>query len=233
LPLHQDYSLIDHKEHLGVNVWIPLCDVDHRNGCMRMAAYSHLFDHISAMPPNPGAWQGLYSELEARYLTSEPMAAGMACVFDTRLLHATEENATSDNRVAAVLSMVPVSATPRLHFWNAEVPKQLEVYHIDTEFAWNMTPNTYPDEKAREGATFVKTMDYDPVPWTLEELRARIPLAPGQTLAEAEPVAEVAPAPVAVAEAEPAVSPEVVAVAAPHASSKSWLSRIFSFGSPK
>ncbi len=36
LALHQDYSLIDHKEHLGVNVWIPLSDVDDRNGNLRM-----------------------------------------------------------------------------------------------------------------------------------------------------------------------------------------------------
>jgi ectoine hydroxylase-related dioxygenase (phytanoyl-CoA dioxygenase family) len=144
-----------------------------------MVAYSHRFSHTSAMPPNPGAFSGLYVELEKRYLTSEPMAAGMACVFDTRVLHATDENLTSENRVAAVLSLVPAAAMPRLHFWNADSPKRLEVYHIDTEFAWNMTPNTYPDEKAREGAKFVEMIDYDPAPWTLAELRERIPLAPG------------------------------------------------------
>ena len=78
LVLHQDYSLVDHKLHLGLNVWAPLGDVDKRNGCMCMVERSHLFNHISAMPPNPRRYSGLHAELEARYLTSAPMAAGKA-----------------------------------------------------------------------------------------------------------------------------------------------------------
>jgi hypothetical protein len=235
LALHQDYSLVNHDEHLGLNVWAPLCDVDDRNGCMRMVDYSHRFGHISAMPPNPGAYTSLFGELEAHYLTSVPMAAGMACIFDTRILHATEENVTAQDRTAVFLNLVPVVAKPRLHFWNREVPTQLEVYNIDTEFALKMTPNTYPTQAEREGATFVGMIDYAPVPWTLAELEARIPRAEEQRVfsppREISSAAEgYPPAP----QSEPAAMlTEPAPSVRPPSPKTSWWRNVFSLGSPK
>src|ERR1700722_506860 len=122
LALHQDYSLVDHERDLGLNVWIPLCGVDSSNGCMRMVDYSRNFHHISATPPNPSPYDGVRQELEAKYLTDVPMACGTAVLFDTRVLHATEENRTAADRVAVFLNLVPVHATARLHFWNPKQP---------------------------------------------------------------------------------------------------------------
>ena len=178
LALHQDYSLVDHEQNLGLNVWIPLCDVDTTNGCMRMVDYSREFHHISATPPNPSPYDPLRPELEANYLTDVPMAGGTAVLFDTRILHATEENRTTADRVAVFLNLYPENAAPRLHFWNPKEPNRLEVFEVDSEFMIALPPNRYLEDAEKTGATFLGYMDYTPRPWSLDELQAKLPKAP-------------------------------------------------------
>ncbi len=178
LALHQDYSLVDHEQNLGLNVWIPLCDVDTTNGCMRMVDYSREFHHISATPPNPSPYDPLRPELEANYLTDVPMAGGTAVLFDTRILHATEENRTAADRVAVFLNLYPENAAPRLHFWNPKEPNRLEVFEVDSEFMIALPPNRYLEDSEKTGANFLGYMDYTPRPWSLEELQAKLPKAP-------------------------------------------------------
>ena len=178
LALHQDYSLVKHEENIGLNVWIPLCDVDTTNGCMRMVDYSREFHHISATPPNPSPYDPLRPELEANYLTDVPMACGTAVLFDTRVLHATEENRTTSDRVAVFLNLYPENATPRLHFWNAKDPDRLEVFEVDSEFLISLPPNRYLEDTEKTGANFLGFNDYKPRPWTLAELEAKLSRAP-------------------------------------------------------
>jgi hypothetical protein len=177
LALHQDYSLVDHDRDLGLNVWIPLCDVDNTNGCMRMVDHSSSFQHISATPPNPSPYDGVRQELEAKYLTDVPMGCGTAVLFDTRVLHATEENRTAADRVAVFLNLVPVHATPRLHFWNPKRPDRLEIYEVDTDFMVKLPPNRYLEEDQKTSAKFIGYMDYAPMKWSKAELQARLPRA--------------------------------------------------------
>lgn len=176
LALHQDASVVDHDTHLGLNVWVPLCQVDVRNGCLRMVAHSQKFGRICAIPPNPSPYAGLRSELESNYLTDVPMTAGNACVFDTRVLHATDENFTQHDRIAVQLSLVPVGVTPRLYFWNSVAPLRLEVYNVDREFVMNLRVQQYPNEAEKKGASFVGVIDYTPAPWSRAELVEKIPL---------------------------------------------------------
>lgn len=160
LGLHQDYTLVEPSKHLGLNVWIPLCDVDHRNGCLKVIDGSQVFNHISATPPNPSPFDYLRSELDAGYMIEVPMKAGEACLFDTGVLHETEENVTDVDRVALFLNLVPETTTPKLFQWNKENPEVLELYEISSEFLLNMTPNTYIEDVERYGARLIEIVDY-------------------------------------------------------------------------
>ena len=178
LGLHQDYSLVDHEKAVGMNIWIPLCDVDSSNGCMRMVDYSQRFHHISATPPNPSPYRALGPEIEANYLTDVPMTAGTGVLFDTRILHATEENRTTRDRVSVLMNLYPENVTPRLHFWNKSVPDRLEIYEVDTDFMLTLPPNRYLEDSEKGTAKFIRYIDYSPRLWSLPELEANIPRAP-------------------------------------------------------
>jgi hypothetical protein len=83
-------------------------------------------------------------------LKAHPLDCGKVAPSRVRSEAPTPRNVTAKNPHRSRANKTPASARPRLHFWNAAVPKRLEVYHIDSEFALKMTPNTYPDEAARE-----------------------------------------------------------------------------------
>lgn len=176
LPMHADPSVVNHGEDIGINVWVPLCDVDEQNGCLHVVEYSPRFGHIAAVPPlNPSPYDGVRKELEANYLTPVPMKAGTAFVFDTRVLHATEPNKMESDRVALFINMTPVDKAPRHYFWNPEAPAQLDVYDVDTEFVITLDSGGYPDAEQRAKGKFVGVIDYTPVAWTMGDLKQKLP----------------------------------------------------------
>jgi ectoine hydroxylase-related dioxygenase (phytanoyl-CoA dioxygenase family) len=182
LEPHQDYSLVDQSKDICLNVWVPLCDVDLRNGCMRMVDCSQRFDHISATSMNPSVYSDLIPELEANYLTDLPMKAGEACIFDARVLHATGENETDKERPAILFSMVPENVQPLLYFWTADEPTRLQVYEAETDFILHLPARRYPTPEEKVGARFQRYLDYAPTRWTVSELEERLPRARPKTL---------------------------------------------------
>jgi hypothetical protein len=176
LPIHQDYSLVDHDRHVGINIWAPLVDTHELNGQLRNIDFSPRSLHISACPPNPAPSDPVCSELEAHYLSDTPMTRGNACVFDTRVLHTTEPNRTDSDRTAIILNLVPNDAVPRMYFYKPENSRQLEIYKVNAEFLLHLKPNSYPEESVLRLATFVGMVEYDPKPWTLADLESTLSL---------------------------------------------------------
>lgn len=169
LGLHQDNSMVDHALHTGINIWCPLSDVDQRNGCMKVIPGSHAFNHICATPPNPAPYDPYRQVLESEYMKALPMVAGSALIFDTRLLHATDQNMTGMRRGAVLINMVPLDVAPRFYFWNSGKPDYLSAFEIDAEFLLKFEPNTYMPDPESYGARFIKTMDYPVKPLNLKD----------------------------------------------------------------
>jgi hypothetical protein len=186
LRIHQDNSFVNPDESIGINMWVPLSDVDRSNACLRIIEYSQRFGHISATPTNPSPYNAVFSELESRYLRDLPMEAGSACVFDSRVLHATEENQTGRDRIAIYLNLVPENVTPLSYVWNQEKPESLEVYKIDTQFLLNLPPGQPLEELLKARGIFGGTICYAPANWSLTDLVERLPIPkPSGTVATA------------------------------------------------
>lgn len=161
LGLHPDYSLVDHSRHIGLNVWCPLSDVDHRNGCLCVVEGSQTLGHIGSTPPAPNPYSEVLGELESKYKIALPMTAGSAFLFDARLLHASGENFTDSDRISLQFSLVPESTEARLYQWNARQPEKLELYEVDTEFLLQATPFQYVEHAEQKGAKFLGLVDYN------------------------------------------------------------------------
>jgi hypothetical protein len=214
LEPHQDYTLVDQSKDVALNIWVPLCNVDIKNGCMQMVDYSQRFDHISATSKNPSVYSNLIPELEANYLTTIPMTAGEALIFDSRVLHATGENGTPNERPAVLFSVVPCDAQPLLYFWNSEVPTQLEMYEADTDFLLHLPARAYPTPEQRAGGKYLKTIEYAPTAWTVAELEKVIPRPQGAIPAATPTVEDDTPiqttAPVSMPVPEPVAAPSLL-----------------------
>jgi hypothetical protein len=138
LPLHQDWSYTDEREHRSVTIWIPLTDVspDRANGPICLLPRSHL---LPALPrgANTIPWYEPHRSAIARHLRPVAAEAGDAVVFDHRLLHASPPNDSSSIR-CAITAMAVRSATP-LRYYH-QVGGRIRAYAIDASFFIDHSP---------------------------------------------------------------------------------------------
>lgn len=158
MPLHQDPSLLDENSIKSFAVWCPLIDVNEENGCLQVVKKSHLlnskFRPLFVFEGFPYS-EAILSLLEQNYLTSIPMKAGQAVIYDRRLFHGSPPNSSTIVRVAAVCSLVPENIL--LHFCYRENPtsSKIELFEVEDEFY-----DSYIVGKKPEGVKKLGTFDY-------------------------------------------------------------------------
>ena len=137
MPLHQDPSLVDEASRQSFGVWCPLIDVNEQNGCLQVVKKSHLLN--SKLRPL-FTFEGFpYSEdilsfMEQHYLTSIPMKAGQAIVYDKRLFHGSPPNLTDTERLAAICSLVPEQILTQFCYRETSASNQVELFEVEDEF---------------------------------------------------------------------------------------------------
>lgn len=168
--VHQDPSFVFDHLYTAVEFWVPLVDVDHDNGCMRVIRGSHRlnttlrpsepyfpYDHLSAM---------MYAEC----MTELPMRAGQALIFTQMLFHSSLPNQTDAYRVAAGGLYVPTEA--QLLYVNPDDrrrPTRLEVFETHDLF---YTSDEYTEPP--KGARSLFETDYAPAPLNERILREHV-----------------------------------------------------------
>jgi hypothetical protein len=131
--LHQDPSIVNETFRKSFQVWCPLIDVDQSNGCLQVIPKSHLLNskprHQFAFSVFPYS-QNILSLMKHRYLSSEPMKAGQALIYDRRLFHGSYPNSTNIERLAIVCLLAPKNKP--LHFCYQEVSSsdKIEIFEI-------------------------------------------------------------------------------------------------------
>lgn len=153
VPLHQDYSFIDPRTGRGVNAWVPLTRVDESNGCLRVVPGSHrAFDSLGVAGGILPSFMPVADRLLEEFSAPVPMKAGSAVIWDSRVLHASEDNRSDEWRIAAGSSLIPEESGPRLYYAEDPAPDSVEEFAVDTEFLMRYRPGSRPDGAYRLGA---------------------------------------------------------------------------------
>jgi len=122
-PWHQDEAYWDvNVDHAGLSIWVPLQDVDERNGCMQFIPGSHkgaVWPH-HAIGNNPKI-HGLEADpFDTSGKAVCPLRAGGATIHDARTMHYTGANATEQPRRAYILIFKRPTrprAVPHDYYW--------------------------------------------------------------------------------------------------------------------
>jgi len=122
--LHQDWTFIDEQKHHSLGVWVPLCDVNQKNGCLSVVKRSHRFLSNVRGTNTFSEYSNISSFIKQDYLTPIPMKAGEAILFLNSMLHYSGPNLTDERRISVNCLMFPKKAQP-YHF-----------YH-DNDWEWN------------------------------------------------------------------------------------------------
>ena len=140
VAMHQDWTFVNEKKHTSLNIWIPLVDVDDKNGAYFVLKGSHRLkytirgSHID-LPCRDVKYKVNYDNM--CYL---PMKAGDAIIYDHRLMHRTPPNTTDKNRIALSFNLIPSEAKP-IHYYKHADSGKIELLEIDFNFFTKYTYN--------------------------------------------------------------------------------------------
>lgn len=137
VKLHQDWTYVDEQRFSSCNLWIPLQDVDARNGCLHFLPSSHLVGEGIRSSPNYPELFANVPDLLPQCLVQVPMRAGEAVVFYHKTLHGSCPNLSAQRRVNVVQGLMSSDATLQHYFdpGNGTV----EVYDIEVNDFYHLS----------------------------------------------------------------------------------------------
>ena len=108
--VHQDDHFLDERKHTSLSIWVPLQDVNSKNGAMQILKGSHQMFTDIRTPNIPKPYDGYKDLIKEKYLTTIEMKAGEGLIFDHKLVHASGPNLSDAIRFAAVAVFAPQEA---------------------------------------------------------------------------------------------------------------------------
>ena len=140
---HQDFDFLDESRWVAVLGWIPLHDVDARNGCLHVVPGSH---RLSTLPRGSGHHRfpldPVIAHLKANRSVAAPLRRGTAVLYDSRTLHWSTGNETDSERSAAAFAAIPKKAE-LLHF-HVNADDTVTVLTVDDDIYADTPFHAYP-----------------------------------------------------------------------------------------
>jgi hypothetical protein len=108
--LHQDTTSLDEWKFSPLSLWIPLEDVNEKNGCLGVIPKSHHMFSPYRSISFPAPFDAIQSTVK-QYLQPIPMKKGDILLFDNRILHHSYTNTSDKIRIAVICGLFPKEAT--------------------------------------------------------------------------------------------------------------------------
>jgi hypothetical protein len=138
--LHEDRTYVDERQHRAGVLWIPLVDVGPGldNGGLEVIPGSHRLTTAWSGTDTPELFRPFEDHLRER-LEPHTVPAGWTAFYDTRLLHASPANRSSEPREALVCAVAP-RAADLIHVV-ATSPTHRKVHRVDEHFFVDVHPH--------------------------------------------------------------------------------------------
>jgi hypothetical protein len=131
--VHQDWNVVDEKTNFGINIWVPLHDVDENNGALWVVKGSHLIDrHIRGSAYLFPDYSPFFNELE-NVAESVSLKAGHAIIFYMNVIHGSPANNSNSDRIVSCFSVIPEKA-PLTVYFQKKAGDSLELHSPKDDF---------------------------------------------------------------------------------------------------
>lgn len=149
--LHADWNYVDEHKHRSINIWCPLVDTNEDNGRLNVCPETHV---------NPESYRGTpfepFNDESVKEYTSSSVGlnlkAGDAVLYDSSLVHFSDNNRTNEQRLAIALVMIPEGAQA-IHCYHDR--KELCVFNVDKTFFLTHEIGMRPSGKPVHSVSFV------------------------------------------------------------------------------
>lgn len=133
MGIHQDWSFVDETKFVPISAWIPLCDVNNTNGCMSFFKGSqNIFQNIRG--------QNIRSQIEYihpemdPYFTDYPLKTGDVLFLNSRIVHRSYPNHSSEDRIAMMMALIPKEANVKAYVKDLDHPQMIAEYDCPDNF---------------------------------------------------------------------------------------------------
>jgi hypothetical protein len=137
LEPHQDWNIVDERDFRSFNIWVPLVDLNDKNGAIEVLPKSHDWVRGIRHASIPCTYQSVH-HLVWENMKVLHMKAGEALIYDHSLLHASKANETDEPRVACASGVIPNEAQ-MFFYWNNN--QKIEKYESNADYF--MTENIF------------------------------------------------------------------------------------------
>lgn len=134
LDLHQDWSFVNELEHVSLNCWIPLCDINDKNGAIHVLPGSHFNQFKAYRSPSIKFFFKDNEDLVHKKLIPLYVKAGQAIFINHSLVHYSPPNQTNEVRKAVVVGVKSEGAQMYFLYYDRQ-KKMLEYYQQEDNYA--------------------------------------------------------------------------------------------------
>jgi hypothetical protein len=131
--VHQDMTLVDESIYTGINIWVPLVDLNDDNGTLEVLPGSHRFFPTYRGSTIPGIYDECNEEIK-KYLVRIYPRAGEAVFFDQSIIHYSAANKSGKERIVTNTYFTHTDASFRTCYWQKDFGNKVEVFEQDDTF---------------------------------------------------------------------------------------------------
>ena len=158
LAAHQDWTIVDEKEFVALNCWIPLCDITIHNGPIQILPGTQ-FNNIEVLraPTLPFFFTGNEDVVQNEFESME-VSAGTAVILNQSVIHYSPSNNTDKIRKAITAGVMSKGA--EMIFYHKKNNNQVDQYHMESDFLLKFDNFLEDIGSKPKNGRYVKTIDY-------------------------------------------------------------------------
>lgn len=131
--VHQDMTLVDESKYTGINIWVPLIDLNDENGTLEALPGSHRIFPTYRGSTVPGIYDESSEEIK-KYLVKLYPKAGEAIFFDQSIIHYSDANRSDQTRIVTNTYFTHQDATFQICYWQKDFGNKVEIFQEDDRF---------------------------------------------------------------------------------------------------
>lgn len=172
LQMHQDWSIVDEKKCVSVNLWTPLINTDEYNGTLWVLPGSQCTEaFFTIRAPTIRNFYDEHQELLLQNMVPLRVSAGHVVVINHSLLHYSAANYSEKIRIAVITGLLTQNAQRIMHYQNPETTDDtIELYAVKDDFLMSYDDFFKEIFERPKNASLLETKKYTPASFSHKQM---------------------------------------------------------------